>query len=99
MREAQVLESDSDSDDSGPVYGGRSDDEGAPVMSIISCGYMCFWAIVAWPGTRNMLNAGCFGRYSRRMCVRSAGAHAAPVFDVYVARIDYFPCAKRRCAS
>lgn len=42
MREAQVLESDSDSDDSGPVYGGRSDDEGAPVMSIISCGYMCF---------------------------------------------------------
>lgn len=28
MREAQVLGSDSDSDDSGPVYGGRSDDEG-----------------------------------------------------------------------
>lgn len=33
MREAQVLESDSDSDDSGPVYGGRSDDEGAAVLS------------------------------------------------------------------
>lgn len=32
MREAQVLESDSDSDDSGPVYGGRSDDEGAAVV-------------------------------------------------------------------
>ncbi|CAM9338873.1 unnamed protein product, partial [Pylaiella littoralis] len=27
VREAQVLDSDSDSDDSGPVYGGRSDDE------------------------------------------------------------------------
>lgn len=36
MREAQVLESDSDSDDSGPVFGGRSDDEGAAVISIVS---------------------------------------------------------------
>lgn len=38
MREAQVLESDSDSDDSGPVFGGRSDDEGAAVISIVSPG-------------------------------------------------------------
>lgn len=28
VREAQVLGSESDSDESGPVYGGRSDDEG-----------------------------------------------------------------------
>lgn len=28
VREAEVLDSDSDSDESGPVYGGRSDDEG-----------------------------------------------------------------------
>lgn len=35
VREAQVLDSDSDSDDSGPVYGGRSDDEG--VLRCICC--------------------------------------------------------------
>lgn len=28
VRQAQVLDSESDSDDSGPVFGGRSDDEG-----------------------------------------------------------------------
>lgn len=47
MREAQVLESDSDSDDSGPVFGGRSDDEGAAMMSIVPRGNMCFEAINA----------------------------------------------------
>lgn len=44
VREAQVLGSESDSDDSGPVFGGRSDDEGQPpslciVSTSAACGY------------------------------------------------------------
>lgn len=50
-----MLESDSDSDDSGPVYGGRSDDEGAAVLYLyVRCGSMCLLQSNVWAGTRKM---------------------------------------------
>lgn len=58
MREAQVLESDSDSDDSGPVFGGRSDDEGAllnPYFLVAPC---VLWQPTIGAGTRKMLIFG-----------------------------------------
>lgn len=54
MREAQVLESDSDSDDSGPVYGGRSDDEGGAVISVI---HHVLWQSTPGPETRTIFTA------------------------------------------
>lgn len=51
MQEAQVLGSDSDSDDSGPVFGGRSDDEGAPALFIFVWEGVCFvMSINVWSG-------------------------------------------------
>ena len=34
-----MLGSDSDSDDSGPVFGGRSDDEGVPPLCTVFAGF------------------------------------------------------------
>lgn len=36
VREAQVLDDGTDSDDSGPVFGGRSDDEGVIRTAVVS---------------------------------------------------------------